>query len=244
MTSPSAESGRRPASRHRRRLVVLVGCAIAFIVVVVLLWNRSEQIVDGQSSDASTYLVVIALIFGDAICPVLPGETTLNAATILAANGELALPLVMLSGAIGAIGGDSTLYWISRTARGRVRDWLDHASAGKTGTSVVTMLHRHGSTFIVVGRYVPGLRFALNVALGGVVRMPYPKFLLWSSISGVLWSVWTCLSAYLISSALDGYPILSLVISTVAGTVVLGSLVWVRNHLYPSKSKPAMEAAE
>ena len=164
-------------------------------------------------------------MFGDALFPVLPGETTLNAACVLAANGQLNLILIMISGAIGAIAGDSTLYWIARSAHGKTKARVDRAVEGKTGRTVIRMLHDHGPAFILFGRYVPGLRFAINVTLGGVVRMPYRKFLLWSALSGVLWAVWVCLSAYFISSALEGYPLAALVLSTCLGTVLIGSCV-------------------
>jgi hypothetical protein len=56
------------------------------------------------------------MVFGDAICALLPGETTLNAASTLAANGELELWLVIVAGAIGAIAGDSVISGAITTA--------------------------------------------------------------------------------------------------------------------------------
>jgi membrane-associated protein len=201
------------------------------MAVVVLLWNEGQRLLDGEASGAQCYFIAAALVFGDAIIPVLPGETTLNAACVLAANGQLDLTLVIISGAIGAITGDSTLYWIARSAHGKTKARVDRAVDGKTGRTVIGMLRDHGPAFILFGRYVPGLRFAINVTLGGVVRMPYPKFLFWSALSGALWSIWVCLSAYFISSALAGYPIAALVLSTSVGTVLVGSCLWVRSRM-------------
>ena len=48
-------------------------------------------------------------MFLDAVCPIFPGETTLNAASTLAANGKLHLWLVIVAAAVGAILGDSAL---------------------------------------------------------------------------------------------------------------------------------------
>jgi membrane protein DedA with SNARE-associated domain len=48
------------------------------------------------------------------VVPVFPGETTLNAASTLASQGELSLWLMMLAGGLGAIAGDSTLFLIAR----------------------------------------------------------------------------------------------------------------------------------
>jgi membrane-associated protein len=229
---------RRSGSGRGVHAVVWLAVVVAVIAAVILLWNEGQQLLDGEVSGAQSYVIAAALVFGDAIIPVLPGETTLNAACVLAANGQLELRLVMLSGAIGAVGGDSALYWIARSAHGKTRRRLDRAVDGKTGRSVIHMLSVHGPAFIVFGRYVPGLRFAINVTLGGVVRMPYRRFLLWSALSGVLWSVVTCLGAYFISSALEGYPVVALVLSTCLGTALIASCVWIRSRF----SKPAAAA--
>lgn len=122
-------------------------------------------------------MLVVALVFGDAVCPVLPGETTLNAATVLAASGKLNIWLVWISGTIGAVVGDSTVYWMARSAKGRVRTWMDKASDAAAGARVVDLLRRRGPVFLLFGRYIPGVRFALNATLGGVIRMPYRTFL-------------------------------------------------------------------
>jgi membrane protein DedA with SNARE-associated domain len=52
-----------------------------------------------------------------AIVPIFPGETTLNAASVLASQGTLEIELVIVAGALGAILVESALYWITRTAR-------------------------------------------------------------------------------------------------------------------------------
>ena len=232
--APSPE----PATRGRRRLFGWIAIAVAVLAAVVILWNQGQRFIDGEASGAASYLIVVALVFGDAICPILPGETTLNTACVLAQDGKLTFWIVVVCGAIGAITGDSTLYWLSRSAHGRIHDWLGRAVDGKAGQRILKMLEEHGNVFLLFGRYVPGLRFAINVTLGGVVRMPYRTFLFWSSLSGALWSLWVCLSAYYISAALDGYPIAAIVVSTCAGTVLIGSCVWVQSHLPKHQTAP------
>ena len=80
------------------------------------------------------------------------------------------------------------------------------------------------------------MRFALNFALGGVVAIRYRKFAFWSALSGTLWSPWTCFSAYYLSSALDGYPIAALILSTCTGAVLIGGVAWVQSKLRPEKA--------
>jgi membrane-associated protein len=145
------------ATARRRGIAVVRWLAVAAVVLVlvIVLWNRGQDVIDGQTSNGLTYLLTTLLVFGDALVPVLPGETTLNAACVLAANGKLQLGLVMLCGAVGAVTGDSTLYWLARKATGRVRRWLDRAEQGQAGAKVKDLLGRHGRIFLLFGRYVP-----------------------------------------------------------------------------------------
>src|SRR5262245_12575387 len=99
--------------RWARRILALV----AIVTVLVVLWNAGGRLITGESVGWQSYLLIVALVFGDAICPVLPGETTLNAGSVLASSGLLQLWLVVLAGAIGAVLGDSTLYWMARKAK-------------------------------------------------------------------------------------------------------------------------------
>ena len=54
------------------------------------------------------YWAVLLVVAGDGVFPLLPGETAIVAAAVLAADGSLSLPLVILAGAAGAVIGDST----------------------------------------------------------------------------------------------------------------------------------------
>ena len=51
--------------------------------------------------------------------------------------------------------------------------------------------------------------------------MPYRVFLPWSALGGMLWSVYTCGLAYLVGSALDDFPLASVVISGLITTAVI-----------------------
>jgi membrane protein DedA with SNARE-associated domain len=73
---------------------------------------------------------------------------------------------------------------------------------------------------LVVGRYVPGMRFVVNASMG-LTHYPYRRFLLWSSIGGTLWAVYTCLLAYAVGTALSDFPLASVVISGLITTAAL-----------------------
>ena len=46
-------------------------------------------------------------------------------------------------------------------------------------------------------------------------------FLVWSSIGGTMWSVYTCGLAYLVGTALAGFPLASVLISGVITTLAM-----------------------
>ena len=153
-----------------------------------------------------SYVMVFVLIALDAVMPIFPGETTLNAAATLAAQGKLDLLPIIVMGALGAIVGDSALFWIarkfSRQAPGAAHPGQGQ-QAGQAGLRAAST--RAPPVLIIGGRYLPGMRFVVNATMG-LSDIPYRRFLLWSVISGILWSTYTSVLAYEIGLALGDYP--------------------------------------
>jgi membrane-associated protein len=210
-----------------RRIVIGVGVVAALVAIVLGLQGvgggNGFDFVKPNSS--STYVAVALLIFLDAVCPVFPGETTLNAASTLAAQGELHLWLVILAGAIGAIAGDSALYWASRLFSNRFEKEVGSVKQNDKVALALNFLGSSAPLLLVAGRFVPGLRFVVNATLGSS-KYPYPKFLLWSAVGGSLWSVYTSLLAFAVGTALLNYPLASVAISGAITTAVIGVVFW------------------
>lgn len=212
---------------HRRSTWIsaaVVACLAAVALVVHLLGGSDGYSLDTAGLGSWTYVAVALLVFGDAICALLPGETTLNAAATLAADGELELWLVILAGATGAIVGDSTLYWIARGFSGRVRPHLEKATENPKVAGALGLLGRRASILLVAGRYIPGARFVVNATLG-LSKYPYRRFVVWSAVGGALWAIYTCVLAYLVATALSGFPLASVVISGVISTLAIGVVI-------------------
>jgi membrane-associated protein len=239
-SAPASRRIRQWAARHKLALAVTGVVAIGALAFLVH-WAQGENsfsLID-QIAGGRAYLWTFLLIFGDAICPIFPGETTLNAASTLAAQGALDLGLVMLAGALGAIAGDSTLYWIARTSARRIEPQLEKARGNEKVAAALDLMGSSGPILIVAGRYVPGLRFVVNATMG-LARYPYPRFLLWSGIGGAAWSVYTCLLAYAIGTALSGFPLASVVISGLVTTVAITVVFFVlRSRRRAARARPA-----
>ena len=66
-------------------IVALTGALVLAVVgVIVFSFANAEEIVEDAGSGLAAYLTIFGLVFADAIVPIFPGETTLNAASVLA----------------------------------------------------------------------------------------------------------------------------------------------------------------
>jgi membrane-associated protein len=214
----------------RRHLGALIAGGFAVLLIVIIagqLLDRGDiahWIADVPEQWA--YVLCFLFIWFDAVIPIFPGETTLAAASTLAAAGELALGLVMLAGALGAIVGDSSLFWLARKSASKIQPHLDKALAIPKVRVAWDALDRAPGLLIVAGRYVPGMRFAVNASMG-LGEISYRRFLAWSVLSGVLWSVYTCALAYWVATTLSGYPLASLIISSLITSAALVGIYFV-----------------
>jgi membrane protein DedA with SNARE-associated domain len=165
----------------------------------------------------AAYASVFLLVAGDAIVPMLPGETTLSAAAVLAAVGVLDLRLVILAGALGAIGGDTAAYWIGRTGRGPVQRALVRAAGVERLGWAEGIFRRRRLLFIVFGRYVPVGRVVVNLTAGRLIS--YRRFLPASALAGLIWSAQGSLIAYFIGRIID-QPLVALIVAVLASAAV------------------------
>jgi membrane-associated protein len=219
-------------------VVSLSALVLVALTGAILYSFFNEEVMAG--SEAVAYLTIFALVFCDAIVPIFPGETTLNTASVLAAQGELELRLVIVAGALGAILGDSALYWIARTGPKRLKARLDAASQKDERVAKgLALLGRSGPILIVFGRFVPGVRFAVNVSMG-LTEYPYRRFLFYSAIGGTLWATYTCLLAYRVGSALEDFPIASIVVSGVITTALIAVAYWIDRRRRRAEAEPAL----
>jgi membrane protein DedA with SNARE-associated domain len=145
---------------------------------------------------------------------------------VLASQGTLELGFVIAAGTLGAILGDSALYWIARTGPITLKTRLDAVShKDERVARGLDLLGRSGPLLIACGRFVPGARFAVGVSMG-LIEYPYARFLLYSAIGGAFWASYTCLLAYWIGSSLADFPLASIVISGIVTTVLIGAVYW------------------
>lgn len=226
--------------RFRTVLLIVLGLVLVLWVTPVLLELIQES--DGIEGLPRPYLVIFGFVTFDAVFPVLPSESLLTASSTLAAQGgsDLVVGYIVLAGALGAIVGDTMLYWLSRTVgRELLERKLGELTENKRVAAAIDVLGATAPLLIVLGRFVPGVRFAVNVMMG-VSRYPYPKFLLFSVIGGSAWAAYTCVFSFWIGQALKGYPVLSILMSVVVTTAIVALLYFPLKRRYETaRNSPA-----
>ena len=225
-------------------IVALAGAIMLAVVgAIVFSFVNTEELLEDAGDGLAAYLAIFGLVFADAIVPIFPGETTLNAASVLASQGQLRLELVMLAGALGAVLGDSTVYWIARTGPRKLKSRLETASQKDERVEKgLALIGRSGPLLIACGRFVPGVRFAVNVSMG-LTEYPYRRFLLFSAIGGTAWSVYTCLLAYRVGTTLAGFPLASIVVSGVVTSILILGVYWIDRRRRPDEIRPPASLA-
>ena len=161
----------------KRHLVALILGGFGVLLLVIVAGQLLDQ---GDVSSGSprcrrewAYVMCLLFVWFDAVIPIFPGETTLSAASTIAAGGGLTLGLVMVAGAIGAILGDTSLFWIARLNTAKMQPHLDKALENPKVRVAWESLERSPGLLIVAGRYVPGMRFAVNASMG-LSHIPIP----------------------------------------------------------------------
>lgn len=214
------------------RLVVALGAGLLVLaaggLLVMSLTDDALGLLEDPGNEFAAYLTVTLFVLGDAVIAILPGETTLNVASVLASEDKLTLGLVIVAGAIGAVVGDNILYWIARSVPS-LRSRVARAQEDPRFERALQVIGRHSSMLVMFCRYLPFVRWAVMAGMG-VLPMPYGRFLVYSTIGGVGWATYTCLVAYVIGTALDEFPLASIVVAGVSSGVFVTVVFFVERH--------------
>ncbi|HLH61657.1 MAG TPA: DedA family protein [Ktedonobacteraceae bacterium] len=147
-----------------------------------------------------------------------PGETMLIFASIYTGTTHrLSLIFVIAAAAAGAILGDNVGFWVGREGGYRLlRRYGRYIHLDERKLKVGQYLFRkHGAKVVFFGRFVAVLR-AWAAFLAGVNRMPWPLFLLFNALGGIVWATLYGVGSYLLGNNIRrftgpvGYTLLAL----------------------------------
>jgi len=203
--------------------VLLVALSLLAVIWAAPAFIAFVSNIDLESLD-HLYAVIFGFVVLDAVIPIFPSESLLTTGSNLAAQAgsDISLAGLIAAGALGAIVGDSILYWLARTVlRPFFEARVEQAQQNEKIRRSMEVLNQTASLMLVFGRFVPGLRFVIGATMG-ITRYPYRKFLLWDAIGGTFWATYTCVMCYLVATVIADKPLLSIAVSVVVTTALLG----------------------
>jgi membrane-associated protein len=200
-------------------------------------------------------LNLIVFIETGLLWPILPGDSLLVTAGLVAYSAGWSVPLLIVTLSASAILGDTVAYWIGYHTGPRLfsreKSLLfrkDHLLAAQA------FYEKHGGKTVVLARFMPIIRtFAPVVA--GIGRMKYSRFLYFNVFGGIGWVVSMVLIGYALTPFLD--PLLKpifgdgfqmqdhvekIIIVVVLLSIAPGIIAWLRAKW--GKKQPAADKVE
>jgi membrane protein DedA with SNARE-associated domain len=132
----------------------------------------------------------------------LEGEAILLLAGIAARDGYLRLDLVILCGFVGSVASDQAWFWVGRRFG---RSWIERHPA-KTGAikRVTRLLDRWGTGYVLIFRFLYGLRTISPIAIG-LSSIPALRFACLNLVAAAIWSTIVSGLGYICGEAIQSF---------------------------------------
>jgi membrane-associated protein len=184
------------------------------------------DLVANASGWAYAILFVLALL--DALLPVVPSETSVITAGVVASAGDLSLPLVIAFAAAGAIAGDNAAYLIGHRFGRRINErFFSSENARKRIAWAHRQVEARGGELIVIARFIPGGRTAVTLS-AGTLGYPWRKFVAFDAVAGLIWASYAASLGYFGGHAFEDAPWKGLLLALGIAFAVAGAVELVR----------------
>ena len=186
------------------------------------MFDQFTQLVSDASGWA--YAILFLLAFLDAMVPVVPSETSVITAGVVASSGDLSVSLVVLAAAAGAFAGDNTTYLLGRRYGTRIEARFFSGERGRKQIQwAERQLDERGGELIAVGRFIPGGRTAVTLS-AGTLRYPWRRFALFDAGAALLWALYATLLGYFGGRAFEHAPWKGLLLALGVAFAVAGAI--------------------
>jgi membrane-associated protein len=167
------------------------------VLLLVAAMGQTGWLTDSVGSSPVTYAVVFLAAMLDAFFPVVPSETIVITAGVVAHDSSLSIALVIPAAAAGAFVGDNISFVLGRYVGDPVRRRLFGSAKGERRIQQTELLlQRHGAILIVVARFIPGGRTAVTFA-AGALEYRWRRFVLFDAVAATIWALYSGLLGYL-----------------------------------------------
>jgi membrane protein DedA with SNARE-associated domain len=182
-----------------------------------------ESLTEYVSGSPWTYAFLFAIAALDVIVPLVPSETSVILAGVLASTDDLNLILVILFAAGGAILGDNISYWIGRKVGHRLVDRWFKGERRKQVDWAHKQVQERGGYLIVIGRFIPGGRTAVTLSCG-MLEMPWRRFISFDVAAGLVWGTYAAMLGYVGGSTFEEDPLKGFILAFVVALGIAGAI--------------------
>jgi membrane-associated protein len=177
------------------------------------------------------YGILFALALLDALIPIVPSETSVITAGVVAAAGDLNLPLVILFAAAGAFAGDNASYWIGHRFGKRINDrFFSGEKARRRVEWAQRQVSERGGELIAIARFIPGGRTVVTLS-AGTLGYPWRRFVLFDAAAALGWALYASLLGYFGGRTFEKAPWKGLLLALLIAFAVAGAIEVVRWYL-------------
>lgn len=190
-------------------------------------------------ADASGWAYAVIFIFSviDAVLPLVPSETAVITAGVVAYEGGLNLLVVIAAAAAGAFCGDNCAYWLGFRFGARVKNRFFRGQKSKQRLDwAERQLKRRGGELIAVARFIPGGRTAVTLT-AGTLHFSWHRFAVYDAVAAVIWALYASLLGYFGGQAFENAPWKGLLLAFAVAFAVTGIVEAVRWYLRRRKSR-------
>jgi membrane-associated protein len=180
-----------------------------------------ESLTEYVSGSPWTYLFLFVIAALDVIIPLVPSETSVILAGVLASTGDLHLVLVILFAAAGAIVGDNTAYWIGRKVGHRLVDRWFKGERRKQVDWAHKQVQERGGYLIIIGRFIPGGRTAVTLSCG-MLEMPWRRFIAFDVAAGLVWATYAAMLGYVGGRTFEENPLKGFLLAFAVALAIAG----------------------
>jgi membrane-associated protein len=188
------------------------------------LFDAFTQLVAESSGWA--YAIVFVFAYLDALVPIVPSETAVITAGVVAAAGDLTLMLIVFAAATGAFLGDNTAYLLGRLFGTRATERFFRGEKARRRIAWADeQLRERGGELIAVGRFIPGGRTAITLT-AGTLGYPWRRFAAFDAAAALGWALYSALLGFYGGRAFEGGW--GLVLALVTAFAVVAAIELVR----------------
>jgi membrane-associated protein len=169
-------------------------------------------------------ILVFACCVIDGFFPPIPSESVVVGLAAVAATADVPAPaMLLMTAAGGAFVGDNAAYLIGRRTGTRRWSWMRGRRVQAAFHWAGRELRKRSASLILVARFVPIGRVAVNLT-AGATHYPRPRFVALTVLSAVLWASYSVAIGLFFGQWFEDNHLLGVIVAVVCA-VILGIVI-------------------